>query len=33
MSSRRVKKALEEFLLPVEIADFDERAASAYGTV
>ena len=29
----RNKQALEEFLLPLEVADFDERAASAYGTV
>lgn len=27
------RRALEEFLLPLEIVDFDERAASAYGTV
>ena len=26
-------QALEEFLLPLEIADFDENAASAYGPV
>jgi tRNA(fMet)-specific endonuclease VapC len=26
-------RALEEFLLPLEIADFDENAASAYGPV
>jgi len=26
-------QALEEFLLPLEIADFDEKAASAYGPV
>jgi tRNA(fMet)-specific endonuclease VapC len=29
----RNKQALEEFLLPLEVADFDESAASAYGTV
>ena len=29
----RNRQALEEFLLPLEIADFDESAASAYGTV
>jgi len=29
----RNKEALEEFLLPLEVADFDENAASAYGTV
>ncbi len=29
----RNTQALEEFLLPLEVADFDERAASAYGTV
>ena len=29
----RNKEALEEFLLPLEVADFDERAVSAYGTV
>jgi len=27
------RQALEEFLLPLEVADFDESAASAYGTV
>jgi tRNA(fMet)-specific endonuclease VapC len=27
------RQALEEFLLPLEIADFDESAASAYGAV
>jgi len=27
------RQALEEFLLPLEVADFDERAASAYGSV
>jgi len=34
--SRFVEKnqqALDEFLLPLEIADFDEEAASAYGLV
>jgi tRNA(fMet)-specific endonuclease VapC len=34
--SRQVRKnrqALDEFTLPLEIADFDEEAASAYGTV
>jgi len=34
--SRFVEKnqqALDEFLLPLEIADFDEEAASAYGPV
>jgi len=29
----RNRQALEEFLLPLEVADFGERAASAYGTV
>lgn len=29
----RNTQALEEFLLPLEIVDFDERAASAYGTI
>jgi len=29
----RNRQALEEFLLPLEVADFDESAASAYGTV
>jgi tRNA(fMet)-specific endonuclease VapC len=29
----RNTQALEEFLLPLEIADFDEGAAWAYGTV
>lgn len=32
-NAERNKQALEEFLLPLEVADFDERAASAYGTV
>ncbi|MBI5098536.1 MAG: type II toxin-antitoxin system VapC family toxin [Nitrospirae bacterium] len=27
------KEALEEFVLPLEIADFDEKAAKSYGTV
>ena len=27
------KAALEEFLIPLEVADFDDRAASAYGKV
>jgi len=27
----RNRQALEEFLLPLEVADFDERAASVYG--
>lgn len=27
------KEALEEFILPLEIADFDENAAKSYGTV
>ena len=27
------RQALEEFTLPLEIADFDERAAGAYGMV
>jgi len=34
--SQHVEKnraALEEFLLPLEVADFDEKAAQAYGTV
>lgn len=34
--SRQVRKnrqALDEFTLPLEVADFDEEAASAYGTV
>jgi tRNA(fMet)-specific endonuclease VapC len=29
----RNNQALEEFLLPLEVIDFDESAASAYGTV
>jgi tRNA(fMet)-specific endonuclease VapC len=29
----RNREALEEFLLPLEIVDFDENAASAYGPV
>jgi len=29
----RNRQALEEFLLPLEVSDFDESAASAYGTV
>ncbi len=29
----RNREALDEFLLPLEIADFDEGAARAYGTV
>jgi len=32
-NTERNRQALEEFLLPLEVADFDERAASAYGTV
>jgi len=32
-NAERNKQALVEFLLPLEIADLDERAASAYGTV
>jgi tRNA(fMet)-specific endonuclease VapC len=34
-SSQRGKnrRALDEFLLPLEIADFDERAAEIYGAV
>ena len=34
--SQRVEKnrqALDEFILPLEIADFDEKAAERYGTV
>jgi len=34
--SRHVEKnrlALDEFILPLEIADFDEKAAQEYGTV
>ena len=27
------KEALEEFILPLEIADFDEKAAKSYGMV
>jgi tRNA(fMet)-specific endonuclease VapC len=27
------RRALDEFLLPLEIADFDERAAETYGAV
>ena len=27
------REALDEFILPLEIADFDEEAASAYGTI
>jgi len=30
---KRNRQALEEFLLPLEVVDFDENAASAYGTV
>jgi tRNA(fMet)-specific endonuclease VapC len=29
----RNRQALEEFLLPLEIADFDEKAAAEYGIV
>jgi len=29
----RNRQALEEFVLPLEVADFDEMAASTYGTV
>ncbi|HUU39065.1 MAG TPA: type II toxin-antitoxin system VapC family toxin [Candidatus Desulfaltia sp.] len=29
----RNREALEEFLLPLEIVDFDEKAAAAYGPV
>jgi tRNA(fMet)-specific endonuclease VapC len=32
-STEQNKQALEEFLLPLEVADFDERAASAYGPI
>jgi tRNA(fMet)-specific endonuclease VapC len=32
-STERNRQALEEFLLPLEVADFGESAASAYGTV
>jgi len=32
-AAERNAKALAEFLLPLEIADFDENAASAYGPV
>ncbi|MDH4270921.1 MAG: type II toxin-antitoxin system VapC family toxin [Candidatus Aminicenantes bacterium] len=31
--ARRNQEALEEFLLPLEIVDFDENAATAYGPV
>ncbi|MFZ2055274.1 MAG: type II toxin-antitoxin system VapC family toxin [Candidatus Aminicenantales bacterium] len=31
--AQRNREALEEFLLPLEIVDFDENAASAYGPV
>ncbi len=27
------RQALDEFILPLEIADFDETAAEAYGTI
>jgi tRNA(fMet)-specific endonuclease VapC len=27
------KEALEEFILPLELADFDEKAAKSYGTI
>ncbi len=27
------REALDEFILPLEIADFDEKAAAVYGTV
>jgi tRNA(fMet)-specific endonuclease VapC len=32
-SAEKNLQALEEFLLPLEIADFDENAASAYGPI
>lgn len=32
-NQERNRQALEEFLLPLEIADFDESAAAAYRTV
>jgi tRNA(fMet)-specific endonuclease VapC len=32
-NAERNMQALVEFLLPLEVADFDETAASAYGTV
>ena len=32
-AAEKNRQALEEFLLPLEISDFDETAASAYGTV
>ena len=31
--AQKNKEALEEFILPLEIADFDEKAAKSYGTV
>jgi tRNA(fMet)-specific endonuclease VapC len=31
--AQRNQEALEEFLLPLEIVDFDENAATAYGPV
>jgi len=34
--SRQIEKnrqALDEFILPIEIADFDEKAAREYGTI
>jgi tRNA(fMet)-specific endonuclease VapC len=31
--AERNREALEEFLLPLEIVDFDENAATAYGPV
>jgi tRNA(fMet)-specific endonuclease VapC len=31
--SERNQQALDEFILPLEIADFDERAAESYGMV
>jgi len=31
--SEKNRQALDEFILPLEIADFDEKAAEKYGTV
>ena len=33
LHSEKNRQALEEFVLPLEIADFDERAAGEYGAV
>ncbi|MDP2157403.1 MAG: type II toxin-antitoxin system VapC family toxin [Nitrospirota bacterium] len=33
LHSEKNRQALEEFVLPLEIADFDERAAGSYGMI